>query len=176
MLSAQIASAGLVVLLPRVRKSLYFHNNNETDEQHVPSKQQNTINRAMYLIKDHFISAYSNKDVLYWSIWWTLGTGGAIQAQTYAQLLWIKIDPEREKYFNGGVEAGYTLFATVTALIAGFVDMEFFERHHMWIITVCSISQGVITIFHGLTTNILVAYGMYILFGTIYSFMITLVR
>lgn len=165
------------MILPKVRKSLYFHTEPISEQQVVstpPSKS--TFNKAMLLIKDHFITAYSNKEVLYWSIWWTLGTGGAIQAQTYAQLLWQKIDPGREKFYNGAVEAGYTLFATATALIAGFVDMNFFENHHMWIITLCSIGQGLITVFHGLTTNILVAYTMYILFGTIYSFMITLVR
>lgn len=130
----------------------------------------------MILIKNHLIQAYSNKEVLYWSIWWTLGTGGAIQAQTYAQLLWQQIDPDRESFYNGAVEACFTLFATVTALVAGLVNIDFFESHHQWIITLLSLLQGLITIFHGLTTNILVAYTMYVLFGTIYTFMITLVR
>lgn len=122
------------------------------------------------------MTAYSNREVLYWSIWWALATAGFIQAQSYAQVLWQEIDPDKENFYNGGVEAVHTFLATIVAIVAGLINMRFFERHHLWVITGCSLLQGALILYEGLTQQIFVAYLMYVLFGATYMFMITLVR
>lgn len=132
--------------------------------------------KAISLLKQHFIQSYSKKQVLYWSIWWALATGGFIQAQTYAQLLWKDIDPGKINFYNGAVEALYTLAATISSLLAGLINMKFFNKHHLWIITGCSLIQGGLVMCEGATSNVLIAYTFYILFGTMYQFMITLIR
>lgn len=185
---AQIISLPLAILLPSVSTSLYFykkqdsvetpqHRNGLTLQEPVKiSNERFSCDNAISLIKSHFMGSYSNKEVLYWSIWWFLATGGFIQAQTYAQILWEAIDPKKENFYNGAVEALYTLFATGAALIAGFINMDFFHKHHLWIITGSSLIQGGLIICEGLTSDIMVAYAIYVLFGTMYQFMITLIR
>lgn len=186
---AQIISLPLALLLPSVSTSMYFHKKSDVEvvvsqqTTHVSIQETITVKKyefscdnAISLIKSHFFESYSKKEVLYWSIWWFLATGGFIQAQTYAQILWESIDKDKENFYNGAVEALYTLFATGAALIAGFINMNFFHKHHLWIITLSSLVQGGLIIAEGLTSNILIAYAIYVLFGTTYQFMITLIR
>lgn len=103
--------------------------------------------------------------------------GGFLQIQSYVQILWKAIDPALEDNstsFNGGVEAALTLFGAISCLVAGFISSEKFEKFDLWILTACSLFEGIFIIISALTTQIWVAYTMYILFGTVYMFMITL--
>lgn len=58
--------------------------------------------------------------------------------------------------------------------IAGFVPSDKFEKFDTWILTLCSLVEGAMIIVSALTDDIWIAYIMYISFGTIYMFMITL--
>lgn len=100
--------------------------------------------------------------------------GGFLQIQSYVQILWQEIDENQENYFNGAVEATVTLFGAISCLVAGFIPSEKFEKYDMWILTVCSLVEGGMIIVSSLTDQIWVAYSMYILFGAVYMFMITL--
>lgn len=140
----------------------------------VPIKPKFSLTRAKRLLWLHFLEAYSNKTVLIWSIWWALAMGGFLQIQSYVQFLWQDIDPKQENFFNGGVEAGLTLFGAISCLVAGAIPSQIFERFDMWILTFCSLLEGVFTIISSQTSSIWVAYSMYILFGVVYMFMITL--
>lgn len=100
--------------------------------------------------------------------------GGFLQIQSYVQILWQAIDSNQENFFNGGVEAGLTLFGAISCLIAGFISSEKFEKFDLWILTVCSLVEGALIIVSSRTSLIWVAYAMYILFGVVYMFMITL--
>lgn len=142
------------------------------DEQRVKSKF--SWQRARTLLWEHFIQAYSNKTVLVWSIWWSLAMGGFLQIQSYVQILWQAIDPDQENFFNGGVEAALTAFGAVSCLVAGFISSEKFEKFDLWILTACSLLEGCMIIVSSLTTQIWVAYAMYVHFGIVYMFMITL--
>lgn len=130
--------------------------------------------RARKLLWNHFLQAYSNKTVLVWSIWWSLAMGGFLQIQSYVQLLWQDIDPHQENFFNGGVEATLTLFGAISCLIAGVISSEKFEKFDMWILTFCSLLEGSFIMISSQTNSVWVAYAMYILFGVVYMFMITL--
>lgn len=100
--------------------------------------------------------------------------GGFLQVQSYVQVLWENIDPEFGGRYNGGVEAALTFFGIFSSLLAGFVSSEKFEKFYMWILTVCSLIEGIMIIISSVTPSIWVAYVMYILFGVVYMFMITL--
>lgn len=100
--------------------------------------------------------------------------GGFLQIQSYVQILWKEIDPHQENFFNGGVEAALTLFGAISCLVAGFISSEKFEKFDLWILTVCSLLEGVMIIVSSLAQQIWVAYTMYVLFGIVYMFMITL--
>ncbi|XP_063704598.1 thiamine transporter 2-like [Culicoides brevitarsis] len=184
--ATQLISLPLAFLLPSVSTSVYFYKNTESidntkckndanlQQMDINQRKQFSSRDAILLIKTHFLQSYSNKEVLYWSIWWFLATGGFIQAQTYAQILWDDIDQKKEIFYNGAVEAAYTLAATLAALAAGFINLDFFHSHHLWIITGSSIVEGLLIICEGLSSTITIAYAIYILFGTMYQFMITL--
>lgn len=130
--------------------------------------------RAKNLLWLHFLQAYSNKTVLVWSIWWSLAMGGFLQIQSYVQLLWQDIDPKQEYFYNGGVEAALTLLGAISCLIAGAISSEKFEKFDMWILTFCSLLEGVFIVVSSQSNSIWLAYAMYILFGVVYMFMITL--
>lgn len=58
--------------------------------------------------------------------------------------------------------------------VAGFIPSEMFEKFDTWILTICSLVEGAMIIVSAFTNDIWLAYMMYISFGTIYMFMITL--
>lgn len=95
---------------------------------------------------------------------------------SYVQPLWYAIDPDRESIYNGAAEALVTLFGATAALLAGLLNQKHVERFDVWILTTCSVVQGGVLLLAALTTNIFVSYAMYILFGALYHFMITITR
>lgn len=194
---AQAVSLVVAISLPSVGVSIYMWSYENPIENGSPSHAANArslnhpINnvistnedllktkfswqRARQLLWAHFIQAYSNKTVLIWSIWWSLAMGGYLQIQSYVQILWQNIYPDPENPFNGGVEAALTAFGAISCLVAGFISSEKFEKYDLWILTVCSLLEGVLIIISSLTPEIWVAYAMYIIFGIVYMFMITL--
>lgn len=98
------------------------------------------------------------------------------QVWSYVQPLWHTIDPNREAIYNGAAEALVTLFGALSALLAGLLNQKYVERFDVWILTVCSVIQGAVILVAALTTNVFVSYAMYILFGALYHFMITITR
>ncbi|KFB48653.1 AGAP006349-PA-like protein [Anopheles sinensis] len=130
--------------------------------------------RAVRLLWHHLIAAYRQIPVVQWSLWWALAMAGFIQVQVYVQLLWHEIDQDQGTLFNGGAEALLTLLGAASAMVAGYVANRIFERWALWILTVCSGLQGGLVLYSGFATNIWVAYVLYILFGALYLFMITM--
>lgn len=190
---AQVVSLVVAIVLPSVAVSIYMWSyegaepvengtnvitaddaggkmNLKPNEEKVESKFSWT--RARTLLWQHFIQAYSNKTVLVWSIWWSLAMGGFLQIQSYVQVLWLDIDQTNS--FNGAVEATLTLFGAISCLLAGYISSENFEKFDIWILTICSLVEGIFIVISSQTNSIWVAYLMYILFGVVYMFMITL--
>lgn len=99
---------------------------------------------------------------------------GFLMVQIYVQLLWREIDDEGEHLFNAGVEAALTLFGAIAAFLAGFTTSKTFQRFDSWILTFCSLLEGIFIIISSQTSSIWIAYSMYVLFGVLYSFMITM--
>uniref|UniRef100_A0A336M1E5 CSON010234 protein n=1 Tax=Culicoides sonorensis TaxID=179676 RepID=A0A336M1E5_CULSO len=197
-LGAQILSLPLGFILPGVGISLYFYStssktvshpsiNDDPSENSIendmssgnklthPVKAQFSPSRAADLLWTHFIQAYSNMTVVQSSIWWSLAMAGFLMIQSYVQLLWQDIDPDTKNLYNGAVEAILTLLGTFGALIAGSINMKFYERYSMWILSFCASLEGGMILISAFTDEIFVAYAMYICFGILYNFMITLI-
>lgn len=120
------------------------------------------------------MSAYSNSTVLKWSIWWSLATCGQLQVLAYAQILWKEIDENDQSVYNGAVEATVTLLGAAGAMAAGLMEGVRQKHWHMWILTICSILMGAFLIISAVTHLLWVAYVMYIIFGVLYFFVITI--
>lgn len=99
---------------------------------------------------------------------------GFLMVQIYVQLLWQEIDQGREMLLNAGVEATLTLFGAIAAFLAGFMTSKTFQKFDLWILTFCSLLEGIFIIISSQTTSIWLAYSMYVLFGVLYSYMITI--
>lgn len=156
---------------PSVTSATFSGNTKSIDSTERPKF---SWNRARQLLWEHFIQAYSNKTILVWSIFWAFAMGGFLQIQSYVQLLWLDIDTNKDNFYNGGVEAALTLFGAISCLIAGFIPSEKFEQFDSWIMTLCLAVEGAMIIVSSFTHNVWVAYAMYVSFGVIYMFMITL--
>ena len=184
---AQVISLFVAILLPSVGISLYFYTMPNDDKIDSNSEDQSSNSemktearpkfsgsRATKLLWKHFIDSYSNPTVVLWSFWWSLAMAGFLMVQFYVQVLWRVVDDERQDIFNAGVEAVLTLFGALSAFFAGFMTSRTFKKYDMWILTICSLLQGAMIIISSQTHNIWIAYSMYVLFGILFSFMITI--
>uniref|UniRef100_A0A182PFY6 Reduced folate carrier n=1 Tax=Anopheles epiroticus TaxID=199890 RepID=A0A182PFY6_9DIPT len=160
---------------PPANTNVPTENGNATTKiAHTQPKARFSASRAVRLLWKHLISAYRQLPVVQWSLWWALAMAGFIQVQVYVQLLWHEIDQQQGTLFNGGAEALLTLLGALSALAAGYIANRIFEQWALWILTVCSGLQGGLIFYSGFATNIWVAYVLYILFGTLYLFMVTM--
>lgn len=138
-------------------------------------KPKFSMSRASSLLWIHFKESYSNRIVLIWSIWWSLSTAGFFLIINYIQVLWDSIDPNQDNFYNGGVEALLTLFGAISASFAGHSFKNSFEKYDLYLLTMCSLLEGIFTIVGALTENVWISYLMYILTGILFHFIITLV-
>lgn len=188
-LGAQTVSLIVAIALPSVGISLYFYSlpdsfesvtesTDQAKDENIPKHAQvNPIfsySRATGLLWRHFLDSYSNWIIVQWSFWWALAMAGFMMVQFYVQFLWQEVDPDREYLLNAGVEATLTLFGATAAFGAGYLTSKKFQKYDSWILTVCSLVEGVFVIISSQTNSIWLAYIMYILFGILYSFMITI--
>lgn len=163
----QICATIWAIFLPSVKTSLYFHRDDGI----------NNKNSAYKLLWLHFKMAYSNPEVVKWSIWYSIGVCGYVQIVTYCQVLWDFIDRSEEVIWNGAVEATLTLLGTVAALGAGLLTQERLkEKGRIWTLALLTILSGFAILLAGLTHTRLISYLGYLIFGVIYSFLITIAR
>ncbi|KAG5668689.1 hypothetical protein PVAND_016618 [Polypedilum vanderplanki] len=183
-LGAQGVSFIVAIFLPSVSVSLYMwkidKNDNDLENENFQNSQKEakpklSFKRASKLLWIHFKESYSNRTVLIWSLWWAANTTGFYLIINYIQLLWQQVDQEKENYFNGYVEFLITTFGSITATIAGYSFKNSFAKYDMYLLTLCSLLQGGFTIIAAKTQSIWVCYAMYILTGSVYHFIITLV-
>lgn len=92
------------------------------------------------------------------------------------QLLWKEIDATETDLYNGAVEAAITLLGAVGAFLAGLLNNNKFKRYEIWILTIFTVIEAALLLWSGLTTSLWSCYFAYVLFGTIYHFMVTVAR
>ncbi|KAL7728587.1 hypothetical protein ACLKA6_012585 [Drosophila palustris] len=168
--SSQILALFWAFGLPRVERSLYFHNKPDaTTAEHAVS----TVG-PMQLLWSHFRSAYTNPMVLQWSLWYAIGLAGYLQVTTYMQVVWKSFENEPTIVWNGGVDAALTALAALFALLAGYLHAgRLKSRTSLLSLAVLSILEGGCVLLASWTTNIYLSYLGYVLFGALYGFTIT---
>lgn len=72
-------------------------NNGQHVENEMFNESSTTIPRRKYrnafiLLWSHFKGAYTNPDVIIWSIWYSVAMCGNLQVISYVQVLWATID------------------------------------------------------------------------------------
>lgn len=91
-------------------------------------------------------------------------------------MLWNVVGINEPFLYNGAAEAGNTLFGAAGALAAGLIENKKFERYEIWILTLFTITDGLLTLWAAMTTSLMECYCAYVLFGGFYHFMITIAR
>ncbi|XP_068239542.1 thiamine transporter 1-like [Palaemon carinicauda] len=172
--------------LPPVQTSIYFHRSQlkvqatsesttQLNASDVKENERKWLSNAMKLIWSDFKSAYTNKYLLKWSVWWAFATCGNFQVGNFIQPLWETIAPmdDTEVLYNGIVEAASTLLSALSAFAVGYFHLNWslFGESTMAII---SLLDALLLFFMGVTQNIWVGYVNYILFRASYQVMITI--
>lgn len=141
----------------------------------------NVRERSFRLLWSQFCRAYSNRDVLIWSIWYAVGMCGFLQAISYVQVLWVAIDPTPTSgIWNGAVEATNTLLGAGIALLAGHLHdaggngwLSRRRRNVLVALVVLSLCQGAAIAVASQTTERTISYVAYSVFYVLYTFTIT---
>ncbi|XP_027131900.1 folate transporter 1 [Larimichthys crocea] len=108
-----------------------------------------------------------------WSLWWVFNSTGYYLVLFYVHILWNKVYPatENHKVYNGAVEAASTLLSAGTSFIAGFVKI----RWNLWselVIAVITLVQAGLMFLMISTDNIWVCYLAYVVFRSVYQFLV----
>lgn len=91
-------------------------------------------------------------------------------------MLWKEIDPYEKNLYYGAVEGIVTLLGALSSFAAGFLKSKKFERLGMWVLTICSVVEGMFLLWASKTNSLYSCYLMYIAFGGLHNFMITVAR
>ncbi|XP_026805125.1 LOW QUALITY PROTEIN: thiamine transporter 1-like [Rhopalosiphum maidis] len=158
--------------LPSIKSSLYFHQSSEhtyiRDNADVNVSKPKTVCQRLW---SDFITAFTNRYVLQWSIWWALGTCFYYQCMAYFQSLWQEIyrnGTDLQVTDNGLVEAIYTIISTLGVYLVGIITIP-----SWWLVGTLTFSQGLLLFIMAQEKLLSHAYIGYIMFGTFYHIMAT---
>lgn len=90
--------------------------------------------------------------------------------------MWKETDADEKDLYNGAVEAALTLLGAIGAFAGGLLDSKRFNRYDIWILTALTTCEGALLLWGAHTKKLLVSYVVYVLFGMVYHFMITVAR
>lgn len=157
--------------LPSVKRTIYFHQT-QNQRPFTPTKFRN----AFVLMRKHLSDFAKNKYILKWAVFWALSTAGFLQVQIYMQPLWTQIGQESDEgdyeVYNGAVEGVATLLGFGAALLGGYLKVDWESKGEL-ILTICAFMQASVTLISSQTEQVLVSYACYIVFCTMYQFLIT---
>ncbi|XP_050084321.1 thiamine transporter 1-like isoform X2 [Anopheles aquasalis] len=143
---------------------------------HQQSSRCEQLRGAFVLLWSHFRTSFTNRSVLQWSIWYALAMAGYIQITAYVQALWQSIDVTQPAIWNGAVEAALTLLGAIVSLLAGYLHSGFLKpRTSLMALALLSLAAGGAMLLATKTTDLIVSYVAYLVFGVLYAFAITVV-
>ncbi|KAH8243836.1 hypothetical protein KR032_010495 [Drosophila birchii] len=191
--SSQIVALLWAFFLPKVDKSVYFHNRSEAIKDEVrpdsdglekgpdqanaevtEAKVTPNPNRGLQLLWSHFRSAYTNSLVVQWSLWYAMSLAGFLQVSTYMQVVWKSFENEPTIVWNGAVDAALTLLSAVFTLLAGYFHAgRLSTSTSMLSMALLSILEGGCVLLSCWTSNIYLSYLGYVLYGALFAFAIT---
>lgn len=119
---------------------------------------------------------YGNKYMRRWCVWWILATCGDFQVENYMSTLWEEISPAQgsSDVYNGGVTACATLMGLAVALILGRLKIDWSRNGELLLAFLSFLDCGALYL-ASITTNLWIAYGMYVFFAVVYTVLITIV-
>ncbi|GJQ66880.1 hypothetical protein Trydic_g7903 [Trypoxylus dichotomus] len=167
--SAIVAATLWTILLPSAKKSIYFHQSENSQES---MEVREKMKQAFSVMWKHFKESYSDKYVLRWSVWWALATAGFLQVQAYIQALWQELG-DYEPGYNGFVVTALTIFGVITALCAGVLKFNWRLIGNLMLVLWNLLAGGVV-LGGAVTDSLASSYICYIIFGGLYQFMITI--
>lgn len=106
----QIVAMSITVFLPKVNESIYFYRNKASNAD-IIQDSRNDLNcnlsdsqtvkcdkcrQAFNLMWKQLKCAYSNRQVVLWSLWYACGMCAFVQFTSYVQIVWIEIDNRPE--------------------------------------------------------------------------------
>ncbi|KAM6946017.1 uncharacterized protein FYW47_017084 [Aplochiton taeniatus] len=120
------------------------------------------------------VQCYSTKQLLYWSVWWSLATCGFNQTVNYVQVLWEHIQPSQNATaYNGGAEAVSNLFGAATAYGIGFTRVDWAEWGELALGGFSALGASALFLMT-FTRSVWVCYAGYIVFKGLYMLLITI--
>uniref|UniRef100_A0A8C5P700 Thiamine transporter 1 n=1 Tax=Leptobrachium leishanense TaxID=445787 RepID=A0A8C5P700_9ANUR len=137
-------------------------------------------NRNIHLIHvlrtlwNHFLTCYSSRTLLCWSVWWALSTCGYCQVINYTQGLWEKVAPSSHSaIYNGVVEAVSTLLGAVVVFAIGYIKISWSSWGEL-LLGLFSLIIAISVYIMDTIGIIWVCYVSYILFRSLYMLLITI--
>ena len=132
--------------------------------------------RSMKCLWYDFKQCYSNTELLRWSLWWAFATCGEFQVENYVQNLWDVIYPaHNHKIYNGGVVALSHIMGVAVALFLAFTSVNWSVCGEL-ALGIVSVADAFFLFISAQSSSVWLAYLMYILFRTAYTFLITIAR
>ncbi|XP_031621420.1 folate transporter 1-like [Contarinia nasturtii] len=189
-LGAQIAATSITVFLPSVRQSIYFYREKTSSDEIIQESHSNykchlsdsqsvecdKCQQAFTLMWKQLKCAYSNRQIVLWSVWYACGMCAFVQFFSYVQLVWIEIDNRPEVMWNGAIEAVATLFSAAIALLASRLHVNYINTKFKIQLVLFALSMsasGAIFVASN-APNRFLSYVSYILFCMFYNFTITI--
>lgn len=173
---ASVSISCLVTLfLPKASGNVFVTDAEPTPEEHQMGCFA-SWKRTMSVMFHDFKLCYSNKELLRWSLWWAFATCGEFQVENYVQNLWEAIYPSHShKIYNGGVTAVSHLTGCSVAVMLAYVKINWSLFGELCL-GIVSVADAFFLFLSAQTSSIWIAYLMYILFRTAYTFLITIAR
>ena len=178
-LGSVIISLVFSLVLPRVTSIADAFNTSVQPEDENDSKFQELLLAWKAYLGDFwkgFKHSYSRKQLLRWSLWWAVATCGEFQVENYVQNLWDLIRPSHNhRIYNGGVTAVSHLCASLVAFLLAFPRINWTIWGELCLAVFSVIDSFLLFVMAG-TKNVWVAYCCYVMFRTVYTFLITIAR
>ncbi|XP_021966496.1 thiamine transporter 1 [Folsomia candida] len=126
--------------------------------------------------KNNFLYAYTNRDIVKWSVWWATAYGLYIQVDLYVEGLWKEIEHHsHQNVYNGAVHASHAIISVVLGLIIGRTKNCWIKWGSL-VFGVSTVLQGVALFVMAKTHDLYVAYGMFILFQAFFQVLVIIAK
>ncbi|OXA49037.1 folate-like transporter 2 [Folsomia candida] len=126
--------------------------------------------------KNNILYTYTNRDIVKWSVWWAMSYGLYIQVDLYVEGLWKEIEHHsHQNVYNGAVHASHAIISVGLGLIVGRTKMCWIKWGCL-VFGVSTVLQGVALFVMAKTHDLYVAYGMFILFQTMFQVLVIIAK
>uniref|UniRef100_A0A0M3JVT9 Folate transporter 1 (inferred by orthology to a C. elegans protein) n=1 Tax=Anisakis simplex TaxID=6269 RepID=A0A0M3JVT9_ANISI len=123
-------------------------------------------------IWNHFQIFRTNKVVLKWSLWWALTSCGIYQVYNYVQTLWATMQKDGEDTKNGLTECVNTMIGALIAFLVQYMHVNWVKCGEVALFVTSSIA-ALLVFALSQTTDIWIAYVLYVTLAAIYHMLMT---